>query len=128
MSGLTFRNDTEVDIPMQRVRILNHCYQHSQEWWEFIETPEGGEFKRHETRTCPALKENCEIFQDQAALRLDPMVLPCCGAIIPDEILTHHEGHKTVNLVFDEVEIMEDLRNTLYSEDFSTMEVQHDSN
>jgi len=102
----TMRGCVLVDPDMQKLRVREHCYQPDPEFWS--------ESAKQTTPRCPAEgKEECEIYQDQLALKMRTEVLPCCGALIPNQVITVGEN----STVFDEIEANESLRTILNSQE-----------
>jgi len=106
----TMRGGVLVDPDMQKARIRNHCYLEDQESWGV----RNGKTTKTITRRCPIEgKGKCEIYQDQIALGMRTEVLPCCGAIIPDEVRKIGDSLE----VFDKIEVLSGLREVLQSQE-----------
>jgi len=127
------RGDVIVDIPIQVLRIREHCFQEDQEYFGEVEVKGSRTNKRYTSSRCPhGSKAKCEIFQDHKALGLDESLLPCCGAPVPNEQAIVKDGRspQTYNssarkkYVYDETEIRQDIADILRTEEIYPLKVE----
>jgi len=113
----------EVNIPMQMLRIREHCFQPDVEYPKTVEIElENGEsvttIRWEREPRCPQNHTECEIYKDHLALKLDPALLPCCGAPIPNE--------DTGLEIVDEIEIVRDLQAIFQTEEIFLAEEEEE--
>lgn len=124
------RGETEVDLDMHRECVTNHCFGEPILSFEDSDlrfdkdgsiTSKSLGRSREEPR-CPPIHDECEIYKAHTALGLDPALLPCQGAPMPNEIVYFGHGEREL---FEEVETRTSIAQTLRSRDiFMEVNVQ----
>jgi len=112
LGAAVFRGGIEVDVPMQALRVREHCFGDEIETFkvEEVEMEDGGTvtlLKKETERRCPGNHLKCEIYQDHKAMGLAMELLPCCGAPVPGEVEVDGTVVDEIDLKYDIREIMQ---------------------